>query len=263
MEKCLNTQWIINKDIEKNYLQCCLDCVNDEKVFKNFKQDERYLNILEHVSYDNSICLINEIGNIENIITKDILDKIKENDSIGNPSKYFYDFFGEISPSTIRYIKNSVDIVKNFTNVNNIVEIGGGYGGLCKTLYSIITPRCYTIIDLYEPLLLAIKYLKCFNIDIKTKSSNEEFDFSENIDLVISNYAFSELNKPLQEKYINEVLLKSNNFYVIYNNIHSQGMSFNEFEANMKQHFKLQVFEDYEKNKIIYGKDNSNISLEK
>ena len=67
--------WDINVTTMDNYLKCCLETTTDESVFNNFKQDERYLPILEHVSYGNSINLIREMGDFEHIITQEKLSK--------------------------------------------------------------------------------------------------------------------------------------------------------------------------------------------
>ena len=51
-----------------------------------------------------------------------------------------YPDVGTMSPTTIRYIKNVSDIINAFgTGMKSIVEVGGGYGGLCKVMSSLLT----------------------------------------------------------------------------------------------------------------------------
>lgn len=252
------SNWNIEEQTRKKYLDCCLEAFNNENVFNNFKKDERYVPILEHVSYENSLSLIEEMLDFRSVITEEDLKKIKQNDDIGNSSKFVYDYFGEISPSTIRYIKNSLDIKRkfNFEKLNTVVEIGGGYGGLCKVLYDLFLIESYTIIDLYEPTLLSKKYLSCFNINVNTLTPSDNLNFTNKIDLVISNYSFSELNKELQEIYMNNVIKFSNNFYIIYNNICRNNYSCEEFIDKIKNicpNINVDVINDFENNKILYG----------
>ena len=58
-------------------------------------------------------------------------------------------------------------------------------------------------------------YSNLLNGSFKTTTINEEI--AEEYDLVISNYAFSELPKSLQIKYIEKVLIKSKRGYITMN----------------------------------------------
>lgn len=251
--------WDINKTTEENYLTCCKEAFEDEEIFNNFKQDPRYTEILEHVSYENGISLIEEIKNYNNTLTKEIIAKAKENDLYGNSTRFNYENFGSISPSTIRYIKNSLDILNKFSDkpYNNVVEIGGGYGGLCKVLHDFIPIKNYTIIDLYEPVLLAQKYLNLFDIKVSTHIPTDDLIYSTNeIDLLISNYAFSELTITLQKNYIEKVISKAKKFYIIYNNISNSNLNYENFILFMSSktpRMKIEIETDYQNNKILYG----------
>ena len=251
--------WDINKTTEENYLTCCKEAFENEEIFNNFKQDSRYTPILEHVSYENGISLIEEMKNYKNILTKETVTKVKENDLYGNSTRFNYENFGSISPSTVRYIKNSLDILNKFSDksYNNVVEIGGGYGGLCKVLHDFIPIKNYTIIDLYEPTLLAQKYLNLFNIKVSTRIPTDELTYLSNeIDLLISNYAFSELTISLQKNYIEKVISKTKKFYIIYNNISNTNLNYENFILFMNAKIpsmKIEVETDYQNNKILYG----------
>ena len=61
-----------------------------------------------------------------------------------------------ISPSTLRYIQNALDISYFYGegDLNKIVEIGGGYGGLCKTINCLCDFGEYHIYDM-EPASVA------------------------------------------------------------------------------------------------------------
>ena len=252
-----NNEWNINSAIMDNYLKCCKEAALDETIFNNFKQDPRYLPILEHVTYAESIKFIGEMGDYKGVLTEDLLYHIKYNDSLGNATLFDYDFFGKISPSTLRYVKNSLDIVNHFDcdDIKNIVEIGGGYGGLCKILHDFMDIESYTIVDIMEPLMLSKKYLMECGLYVNTITPNGITSLS-NIDLVISNYAFSELSVPLQQDYIDNIILKTKKLYMTYNNISPNGLSCDSFcniLGGKYPNLQIVVEQDHQNNKLIYG----------
>jgi hypothetical protein len=89
----------------------------------------------------------------------------------------------------------------------DIIEIGGGYGGLCffiRKLASLfeLTVRSYTIFDLEEPSKLQKKYLENMGyFDTNFRSENLQKN-----SFLISNYAFSGIPMYLQKQYTNNVL---------------------------------------------------------
>ena len=104
-------------------------CLNNEELFKNFKQNKIYKHILEHVS--------NELGSeylkiikeqTPSIIKK--IDKVKINDLVGGSNLVDYKDVGHVSPSSLRYAKVLSDILMLFKKkFKKIAEIGTGYGG--------------------------------------------------------------------------------------------------------------------------------------
>lgn len=99
----------------------------------------------------------------------------------------------------------------------DIIEIGGGYGGLCFFVHSIaplyeINITSYTIFDLLEPSLLQEKYLNALNIEKVKFCQIDNFNNLKNNSFLISNYAFSEINIELQSEYTEKII----NPYTIY-----------------------------------------------
>lgn len=241
----MNQEWNVNPTNASEYAQACVEFVNDDNAFSNFKRDYRYKKILEHVSNPESLQFIREMKDYETAITSKLLERFKENDKYGNAEIFEYDFFGSISPSTIRYIKNTLDILAKFdsTKIKNIVEIGGGYGGLCKTISCAIDFDNYVIIDLPEASALQEKYASKFE-SLSGKFQALPFthlDEIDGIDLVISNYAFSECSREIQEKYYNDVVLNSEAFYMVYNNITPNNMNSSEYHAHASSDFDIEV----------------------
>jgi len=185
----------------------------------NFKNDLNYTLILEHVSY--------ELGNnYLNIIKKeflkfyesnfDILKNICDlNDKYGKTNKYQMGDFMICSPTNMRYLAQTLLILEDMKkyNLNNvdIIEIGGGYGGLCFFIHSIaplyeININSYTIFDLLEASLLQEKYLNALKIDNVQFYQIDNFKNLKNNSFLISNYAFSELSKDIRIEYTEKII---------------------------------------------------------
>jgi putative sugar O-methyltransferase len=212
------------------YLYIVEKANNNFRIFQNFKSHPIFNEIYEHVSKSHGKeyldCIIE---NDKNLLDK--IDKFLENDKIGNPKKYYYKEIDRlISPTTLRYIKVASDIKKIFADkIDNIVEVGCGYGGQYLILDKYINIRNYLLIDLYEVTKFIEKYLECYvlNSSYETKTINK-ISHESSWDLVISNYAFSELPAETQYNYINKILLKSKNGYMTMNS----GLETSAFKTN-------------------------------
>ena len=182
-------------------------CLNNEELFKNFKQNNIYKNILEHAS--------NEIGSEYLKIIKEQnpsiikkIDKVKINDLVGGSNLVDYKDVGQVSPSSLRYAKVLSDILVLFKKkFKKIAEIGTGYGGQFLIFDQFLDFSNYYLFDLKEVLLFCEKYLDNYLIrnSFKTLHINN-FNGEEKFDLVISNYAFSELPSELQKIYLRKVI---------------------------------------------------------
>jgi len=203
----MNEDWnCLGEESKDPYSQICIEAVENDDVFNKFKKDPRYTAILEHVSIEQGKLYAQDILDYE--IDEDLINSFKENDIVGGSSIFNYgEPFGRISPSTLRYVQNALDISYFFGegDLNKIVEIGGGYGGLCKTINCLCDFGEYHIYDMEAASKLQEKYLSYFEIDGK------------DIDLLISNYAYSELSENLQDLYYNNVIKNSKKVYMILN----------------------------------------------
>lgn len=135
-----------------------------------FKINPNFTYMLEHVNYDQGKQYLNLIKKEFQIIYETnkqlIVSLINNNDSIGNPAQYYFDDF-KCSPSNLRYIYQTMLILKylktNYNNDIDILEIGGGYGGLGYFMFNLsnlfdIKLSSYTIMDLETPSKLQKKY---------------------------------------------------------------------------------------------------------
>lgn len=201
------------------YLEICELAAENEYVLANFKRCRDYRLVLEHVSRYQGEQYLNYIINDEAII-KNVIDVSKR--EVGNPFLFEYPQLGRVSPTQIRYAKILKDLITIFdmSKVKSIAEVGVGNGGQAAQIINFLDINSYELIDLPEVLELTRKtiapYIGTTELGFTSAFDNREFS----PDLFISNYAFSELTKSVQLKYIQEVVKNSRNGYILYNHIH-------------------------------------------
>jgi hypothetical protein len=247
--------WTLQDSAVTPYLSACRAAAQGSDFFKNFKSHPAYRHVLEHVSMEEGHQYLDEIE----IDYKDKLDEIKENDLYGTPIQCSYDGIGMISPTTVRYLKNTSDIINKFgTSFNSIVEIGGGYGGLCKVMSTFVDFEQYLLLDLEECNMLSRKYLSLFDLPTMSYQAEEIVDVEDNFDLLISNYALSECNRETQMMYIERFVKKSDKFYLMHNNFHADNgnMSYEEFIDIMSDTHDIEYYGEHgvpENPKVMFG----------
>ena len=196
--------WYSPDDINTSYVDVCSQASIDDNIFSIFKSIEAYKIVLEHVSTQQGRYYFSMIEQMTDSLYEN-LESFKENDNYGQPTLSNFTGIGNISPTTLRYIKNTFEIdslVKGDT-VSRIVEVGGGYGGLCKTLSVVCDFDEYVLIDLPEVVKLQDRYLSNFP-DLYKKCvfvPCTEIKEIQDVDLFISNYALSECADEIQEMY--------------------------------------------------------------
>jgi putative sugar O-methyltransferase len=149
----------------------------------------------------------------------ELIEKNKANDLFGNPYEYQYPGVGRVSPTTLRYISTAIDICETIRlNKESVVaEIGVGYGGQAAIFERMYGIRNYSAFDLPSVIQLSNLYLNRVNSKLKFTSTGLSSDNNTTWDVVISNYAFSELHRDLQLSYIEHVIAKSKSGYMIMN----------------------------------------------
>ncbi len=210
-----------------NSYQTCISNVLNNNMFHLFKSFPDYKEILEHVSEDLGK---KYLETIDDKIDIDIIQKLCNiNDSVGSPT--IIDF-GKVrsSPSSLRYINHAFKILTYLKSLNlssvKIVEVGGGYGGLCLIIYHLnklmfnLSIEEYIIIDLAEPLLLQQKYLETNNVDIPLHYYNAS-TFGSTLPstdyFLISNYCISEIDPQFRQTYYKFLFPKVKHGFIIWN----------------------------------------------
>lgn len=201
------------------YVLAVQDAVKSYESFSVFKRNPHYQAVLEHVS--------EELGHQYLAIIKrdspalfENIEVFKKNDLIGNPTVFGYPDIGIMSPTTLRYIKVTSDLIKLFGSHigERVVEIGGGYGGQALINDSVFRMKEYELLDLPPVLSLISRYLEShiMNCAYKVTTLNQKTG-DDYYDLVISNYAFSELPSHVQIRYIEKIVRKSSRGYLTMN----------------------------------------------
>lgn len=209
----------VEKELEKNI---------NEMTFKSLP-DYKYM--LEHVSptqgYQYLQYIINDYSKIYNDNKKYIIDICYLNDKYGVPDKFDFKNFIFTSPTNIRYIYQSFKILNYMKKINtnniDIIEIGGGYGGLCFFIHNFsklfnINIASYTIFDL--PIITKLQkiYTSSLNINIIVFDITNTFNVSNN-SFLISNYAFSEIDINIQKIYKDKLFKFIDHGFLCWNNI--------------------------------------------
>eukprot|EP00747_Dinoflagellata_sp_TGD_P019939 gnl/TRDRNA2_/TRDRNA2_127496_c0_seq1.p1 gnl/TRDRNA2_/TRDRNA2_127496_c0~~gnl/TRDRNA2_/TRDRNA2_127496_c0_seq1.p1 ORF type:complete len:203 (+),score=12.56 gnl/TRDRNA2_/TRDRNA2_127496_c0_seq1:104-712(+) len=107
----------------------------------------------------------------------------------------------------------------------DIVEVGGGFGGLAGIILSTFAVRSYSIVDLHDVQMLQRRYLGAIGprerfagkLSFIGAGLPNRSSLLERYDLFISSCAFSELSVKLQQTYFDELIRRSERGFVIDN----------------------------------------------
>lgn len=203
------------------YPEFCRLASEDDLVFGRFRRSLIYTRILEHVSRHQGELYLEKIEN-RNPQLLDALRPLLDADTIGGPLRSHYPGHGLLSPSTLRYIKVASDLEHLFGSLDGmrVAEIGVGYGGQCRVLSSLWDVESYDLFDIPEVLALSRRFLAASGVDSTRINEIDGRDpRAGEYDLVISNYAFSELRREVQQTYLSRVIQNARGGFMIYNHI--------------------------------------------
>jgi len=240
-------KWLFKDTFGNQFFNECDKIVNDEILFKNFKQNSIFSLIIGNDVRGKNVSDILYDKIKETPIFKDV-KTYKTNDLYGNPKLYNYPDIGKISSGTLYFMYLLNDIINKFGDINklNVVEIGSGYGGQAKILLDNGVNH-YTCVDVKQPLSLCRKYLELFNYRNVNYINTDELsinNFKDKYDLVISNWCLSEFDNEGIKYYIDNIIQFVDNGYFLMNisDIKRKNFLINE----LKKHFKIVVIEDEE-----------------
>lgn len=218
------------KDLAENYLKKCKLFAQNDVAFESFRQDEDYIKILEGKDPNVGILYLNKMRDKYGI-NPSLMNKFKENDIYGKPILSNYEGVNQINHNTIMYAYHTMDM-RRFMGLyqpERVIEIGGGYGGMCKVFSSIYRFEEYVLVDLPEPLALCKKYLSHFpelykKIAFLTPRDIEINNSFGKFDLSIAVFSLSECNAEIQNMYADKIIMRSTYAFIGYNKMHLPGV---------------------------------------
>ena len=210
--------------------------VCDSNDLTTFKSHPDYQYMLEHVTSEHGRQYLDLIGTETTLSMYDIKDFCAMN-SLGKPVTADY-YFTTTSPTNLRYIYHAHRILMHLQSLNlpeiHIVELGGGYGGLCLAVHYFaphysLEIDSYTIVDLPAPSKLQAMYIEKVNPDIHVNCvDGSTYGASvEGSDMfLISNYCFSEIADVHQKGYIQHLFPKVSHGFMAWNHIPTYNFGF-------------------------------------
>jgi len=262
--KVMNYRDSVSSRFVSTYIQACKDAVANDTCFNTFRRDTRYCVVLEHVTGEQGKQYMEEIAKLcPELLHAHVIRRLQRNDSFGSPTTVQYinhltsskqqenqhvvEMPFVMSPTTLRYTKVVADFIHHFGDEClrhlDIVEIGGGYGGLNIVLQTVCDIGPYSIIDLPEVVPLAKKCVSKFP-EIAVKSN---FVTTDHVDeflsglrnrvkrrLCVSNYAFSACDPIVRTNYIQNLMRLCSHGYLTINYLNATEQR--ELEAALVQY---------------------------
>lgn len=232
--------WVLDNYNEQGYLTTCKESAENDDTYATFRKNPFFGLIVENSPLKSGLeyyqCILKQFPWL-----MEYMEEFIQSDRFGSPKRHQIGDW-TVSPSTMRYIKTLGDLVKAFGHPyldnKRIAEIGPGYGGLCKVIHDIYEPSLYCLYDQAEPLQLQLRFLKEFGVQpmlMPTVLGTPEMDF----DLCIAMYSWSELTHPHQVEYMEKVMKRSKNLYIMLN--YDMDFSYNL----IKESFPAECISDY------------------
>ena len=214
-------KWVDNE--YTSWEKSLVDIIKSENDFSNFKSNDWVKRMVGTSSLED--LFISDDPSLPWL-------EIEKIDQIGNPpeTEFILNSY-RISTITLRYVyyaKKILELIKDYSRIR-IVEIGGGYGGMCAILNLLaknkkIKIEEYAIYDLEGVQEFQNYYFSQVKIitDIGINSVNfldfKDLDsFNGNYDYLISFYALGEFDDTTKHDYINKVISKVKNGFILWN----------------------------------------------
>ncbi len=195
-----------------------------------FKSDEGYRQVLEHVSKDQGTAFLNWSQAAQPDLDWDLVVRIATlNDSLGKPIQFDYPGLGTFSPSNWRYLCHALKVWQHIDSLGlpevDIVELGGGYGGLAlfvRGLSELFATNIdeYMIVDLREASILQNQFARAVGVPlIAVDGLYPKFVMEEDTDrqFLVSAYAFSEFDQDTRDWYVERLIRYCEHGLIVWN----------------------------------------------
>jgi hypothetical protein len=247
---------ITDSDSVPSYSVLCGIAAEDDEIFKKFRSAKPIIMALDHVSLDLGQKYLQEILSFGRW-REDFTKTINRIDSFGDPKIFSFKPFGKFSPTLLRYLKVYLDLKKYFGSIESfhISEIGVGFGGQASLINLLDSSKQYNLFDIPPVLQLSEKFIGKNQVQGNFGFFDGRNPTAVNSDLVISNYAISEINPFVQKLYLENVVLNSPRGYITWNSLSEErlgGYSLEKFADRLPNY---QIVDERpqsgERNKIL------------
>jgi hypothetical protein len=189
------------------YLSIVKLASESDEVFNVFRANRQYRKILEHVTKELGNQYLDAVRGIDTNF-KDLFKTVSAVDNLGGPLKYRFFSLGRVSPTTIRYVFVHLKLRELFGSLENreVLEIGGGFGGQAAVSTYLTPNLVWSIYDLPEVTHLQNKFMRMLNPKAAISYLSGTKIIENSGDLLISNYALSEVSRKLQLEYFSKVI---------------------------------------------------------
>jgi len=219
----------ITDEAEHNgYSVLCREAVDSDDTFAKFRSCVSIIDVLDHVTISQGNAYLRFIKSKNSLLLdKSALKILKSIDAIGRPLTWKLSSIGSISPTMVRYAKVYGDLERLFGPISNfkIAEVGIGFGGQTAVTSAFGGVKEFYLYDLPVVLNLAEKFLRTVGVKASLNLIDGRNPQSCVPDLFISNYAFSEISRDVQDRYLSNVILKSPRGYITWNNSAEEKLS--------------------------------------
>lgn len=257
-------RWLVNEHVASGFRELCGLAARNDDVFAGFRTHPAMMQIIEHVNPEQGaqyLSLLRE--HAPDLLTPKAMKRLRRSDQLGGGQAIAFGGV-ELSPNTLRYAWVHARLRHHFGDGTDrgwaagwkVCEIGGGYGGQAA-LTLLLEPRIreYVLYDQPEPAALAERFLKAATSRQSAKGGRNKTSVRSvgalegemgsvlpaaqdggPCDLVISNYAVSELSVSLQWEYAQRLILDSKRGYftVNFNHKHDSG-NFGRIIASLRE----------------------------
>lgn len=192
------------------FAEALLSAVKDDAEFARFKQNPFFNLLWENLSEEEGEKWLQVIEG-QYPFMKEKFELFRASDGVGSARVFAFGESGVFSPSTLRFAAIAGELQSRLGSWEgmDVVQIGAGYGGLCKILCDISEFASYTLVDLPEQLALAKKYLERFDVKNVDFLTPDQLPKNASYDLVVSDMSFSEFNRSFQELFFDRILSRS------------------------------------------------------
>ena len=204
-----------------NYIEAVREAIAQKPEQWTFKRDDRYREVLEHTPIEFARVMFEwSMKKMESLDLERVVELSRRNDNFGSPVQCILGPMGLYSPGNMRYLCHAIKVWRYLDSLKlpevDIVEIGGGYGGLAlwvRGLADLFRTHVdtYVMLDLPEVCTLQRMVAEHVGMDATAMDGTDPtvfamFEHGTRPLVCLSAYAFSEFQQKTRDWYADKLL---------------------------------------------------------